>query len=255
MTLDILAVVAGLVFAVLGWRSGAVAQSMRLVAAVAAFVAASPVSRIFQDIIFPDTDLSGPVAEALLLCGAGIGVYFVLALAGWLFARAMWAASDSLTFLDRSGGTALGLLKALILVYFLVAIVAMAKAPLEAVDEEDALHLRDSRVLGWVERYNVLVPWRFADLGRLHRAIVVRAALDDGRAGPVVREHGEAADFLRTDRMRELAGDEELVEAARSDAYHATLADGEVRACLNDDEFVGRLRMVEWGALVAQVEE
>lgn len=253
MTLDILALVAGLIFALLGWRSGAVSQCMRLVAAIAAFAAASPVSRLAQDILFPNTDLSGPVVEALLLVGAGVGVYIVLALAGWLFARAMWAASDSLTILDRTGGLGLGLLKAIVLVYFLVAVVAMAKAPLREIDERDALHLRDGYVLTWVERYNVLVPWRFGDLGRLHDALAVRAALDEGKAGPVVRRHPRAADFLRSPAIKKMGDDDELVEAAKNDAYHRTLADGRVRKYLNDDEFVGRLRMVDWEAMVARV--
>lgn len=254
MTIDILAVLAAVIFAAMGWRSGAVAQSLRVAAAVAAFLAASPVADIIQEILFPDTDLSGPVVEALLLVGSGIGVYIVLAITGWLFVRAMWAASDSLTFLDRTGGVALGLLKATILVYFLVAAVAMIKEPLAEVDEEDVLHVRDSKMLSWVERYNVIVPWRFGDLQRLHQAIRVRAALDDPEIARTVRQNGSASDVLRSDKMRELVDDGNLVEAAQSGAYYRTLADDRARAYLNDRRFVSRLRMVDWETLVAKID-
>jgi len=71
----------------------------------------------------------------------------------------------------------------------------------------------------------------------------------------MVREHPKAADFLRSRPMRKLGEDEELVEAARHDAYHETLAEGRVRAYLDDDEFVGRLRMVDWEAMVERVRQ
>ncbi len=254
MTLDILAVVAALIFAAMGWRSGAVAQSMRLVAAVAAFLAATPVAELIRQMMFPDTDLSGPVVEALLVIGSGIGVYVVLAVTGWLFARAMWAASDGLTLLDRSGGVALGIFKAAVLVYFLVAAVSMAKSALVEVDEDDVLHLRDSELLEWVEEHNVLVIWRFEDLQRLHGALRVRAALDDPEVARRIRENGPASDLLRSDEMRGLAEQEGLVEAARSGAYHETLAADEVRELLNDRRFVGRLRMIEWERLLDEIE-
>ena len=253
MTLDILALVLALVFAVMGWRSGAVAQCMRVVAAIGAFLAASPVARLAADILFPQSGLSGPVLEVVVLVGSGIAVYIVLAVAGWLFARALWAASDSLTILDRSGGLALGLVKTLILVYFLVAAVAMMKVPLQRVDEKDALHLRDSRILSVVEDYNVLVPWRFADLDRLHDALKVKRATRERKVARLVRENAEAADFLRSPEMRELAEDEAVFEAALRDRYYRTLADSKVRECLDDEEFVGRLRIVDWERLLEQV--
>lgn len=253
MTLDILALVLALVFAVMGWRTGAVSQCMRLVAAVAAFVTAAPVAKLVREILFPQTDLSGPVIEVVLLIGAGIGVYIVLAVAGWLFARAMWAASDGLTILDRTGGVSLGLLKALVLIYFLVAGVAMMKVPLERVDEKDALHLRDSRLLSWVENYNVLVPWRFADLDRLHDAIKVERATAKAAAAKTVRRHAEASDFLRGAKMRKLMEDEGVVKAAVRDEYYRTLADSKIRRYLNDREFVGRLRLVDWESLLEEV--
>lgn len=254
MTVDILAVLAAVIFAAMGWRSGAVAQSLRVGAAVAAFLAASPVADIIQQILFPETDLSGPVVEALLMVGSGIGVYIVLAIAGWLFVRAMWAASDGLTLLDRTGGGVLGLLKATILVYFLVAAVAMIKEPLAEVDEKDVLHIQDSRMLAWVERYNVVVPWRFGDLQRLHQAMRVRAALDNPKIARTVRRHGSASDFLKSDKIRKLVDDGGLVEAAQSGAYYRTLADDRARAYLNDRRFVSRLRMVDWESLIEKID-
>lgn len=255
MTLDIVALVLALMFIYMGWRSGAVSQCMRVIAAVVAFMAASPVSRIINDLVFPATDLSGPVLEAMMLVASGILVYMALAVTGWLFARALWAASDGVTLLDRSGGASLGLLKSAILVYFLVAAVAMMRAPLERVDEKDVLHLRDSHLLGWVERHNVLVAWRFGDLQRLHDALKVDRAAEESRAARLVRQRADASDFLTSDEIKALKEDEAVVDAAVDDVYYRTLADPRVREYLNDEEFVARLRLVEWDVLLDEIEQ
>lgn len=255
MTIDILALALGGLFLVLGARSGATAQCLRVGAVLAAVFAAAPVASLAKDTIFPTTAVSGPVLEGMLLIAAGVVVYVVLAAAGWLFVRAMWAASDSLTVVDRAGGATLGLFKAMILVYFLVACVSMMRGPLEEFDQTDVLHLRDGYVLEAVDRYNVLVPWRFGDLQRLHDAIRVHRAAHKGppRATQLVRERPRASEFLRSEAMVELTEHSDLVEAALRDQYYRTLADSEVRAYLNDDEFVARLRMVEWKSLREKV--
>lgn len=255
MTIDILALALGGLFLVLGARSGATAQCLRVGAVLAAVFAAAPFASFAKDVLVPSTAVSGPVLESMLLIAAGVVVYVVLAVAGWLFVRAMWAASDSLTVVDRAGGGALGLLKAMILVYFLVACVSMMRGPLEEFDRTDVLHLRDGYVVKAVDRYNVLVPWRFGDLQRLHDAIRVHRAAHHGppRASELVRERPRASEFLRSEAMAELTEDSDLVEAAIRDQYYRTLADSDVRAYLNDDEFVARLRTVEWKLLRKKV--
>jgi len=253
VTLDLLAIGIATLFGVLGWRSGALAQCFRVAAAVAAFVAAAPVATFLKRTFRPDIPVSGPLLEGLLLLLSGILVFVAIAVFAWFFVHTLWAASDGLSVADRVGGLVLGLLKATVVVYFLVSTVALMQGTIEEFDGEDRLRVRESRLLAFVDRYNVLVPWRFGDLERLHRAIEVDRLRDrTGMDGPL-RDHPDARAFLKSPEMQRLASRDDLVEAALHDRYYVTLADGTVRDLLNDDAFVARLRMADWKRLLAEL--
>lgn len=253
MTLDLLAIGIAALLGVLGWRSGALAQCFRVAAAVAAFVAAAPVAGLLKRTFSPELPVSGPLLEGLLLLVSGVVVFVAIAVFSWLFIRTLWAASDGLSVADRVGGLVLGLVKSAVVVYFLVSTVALMQGTIEEFDRENRLKIQESRLLAFVDRYNVLVPWRFGDLERLHRAIEVDRLRDKtGMEGPL-RDHPNAADILESPEMQELTSRDDLVEAAIHDRYYETLADSSVRSHLNDDQFVARLRMVDWKRLLGDV--
>lgn len=231
----------------LGWSTGAMAQCLRVVFVVAAVVLSVPVAGWAQQLLRPEEGVSHPVLEALLIFGAGVLVYVVLAVIGWVFVKSLWVASDSLTMIDRAGGAALGTLKAAVLAFFLVSLVSVMRAPIEEFDEEDSLHLRDGYLTALFRDYNLLVAWRFSAIEKLVHALEVYAVARRRGAYERVRsKHPEAADFFRQTGARQLIERERLLEAAMDDRFDLLLVDSDVRRYLGKPEFSGALRKVDW---------
>lgn len=253
MTLDLISAGIAVVLGLLGWRAGALTQLFRVGAVVGAFVGAAPFATLLEGTFRPGTAISGPVEESLLLLGSGLVLYLAFALVAAVSIRMMRSASDRLSFADRFGGLVLGVAKAAVVVYFLASAVSMVREPLRAVEAGDWLGLEESRVVGFVDRHDLLVVWRFRDLERLHDAIELAYRVERGSADPVVGNRSRAAGLLRSPEFRRLMDREELVEAAREDRYYATLADPSVRKVLNDERFVSRLRLVDWRRLLEEL--
>jgi uncharacterized membrane protein required for colicin V production len=258
VTVDILITLLFAVLVFLGWRSGALSQAVRIIAAVTVVVGSPFVAVVVRETVFRETGPAAPVTEMLSLGLAGLIIYVGISLAGWLIIKAMRAASKTLSKLDRLGGAAIGAVKALLLVYFLVVLVVMVQVPLEAHDPNNALRLREGQATRLVAEYHVLAPWQFPDLQRLHDALIVgQTATERGRTG-FLREHPRASDFLRKQAVKALLDDEQLMAAVTAGHYHVTLADGRVRELLNDEEVVTRLRSIDWKSLrdvAAEVEQ
>ncbi|MFB6263351.1 MAG: CvpA family protein [Bradymonadaceae bacterium] len=253
MFLDILAgtflVLAGL----FGWFSGAIVQCMRIVAVAVAILAADPAADFLRREIFDIHGVADPLVEVTVYVTALVGIFAVVSLIGWVVSSLARKASDRLTSLDRFGGVFLSLLKAVLVLYVGISLVMLLKPSLRELDEEDRLHVRDSRLLKLVERHNLVLPWRFPDLQRLHDAVKVdHYARKRGREA-LVRSHERASDVLRSKKFKGVTADGELVRAALEDDYPYTLSSRVVRDRLNDDAFVSRLRSVDWESLLRKV--
>lgn len=254
MTVDVIVVVLLVIMAALGWRSGALSQVIRIAAAVLAVVGAVFVAGPLRDVLWgPEAELT-TARELGSIILAGILIYVVIAVAGWLITKAVHAASENLSKLDRTGGAAIGALKALILVYFILSIVVLMKVPMEKLDPSNALHFRGGYSTTFVEDYNILAPWSVPNLDRLHNALKVRYYADELDRERVLHDHPEAVELLRKERVVMLAEDKALMQAVLDDGYAYTLADPRVRAILDDDEFVARLVEVDWETLVSEIQ-
>ena len=242
-----------IVWMALGWRAGASLQSVRLGAAVAAFFSAAPLSGVTRQIVFGERAVSTPVVEAASLCIAGVSVYIACRLVGALFVRVFRAVGGPLTWLDHIGGAVLGLLKGALAGYFLVSVVYLGSGALKAVDPEDALQIRESRLLAAVERYNVLVPWQLGSVGELQDALAVGWIAERTDSWAYVRDHPNAADFLGRESVEAMLTDETLVRAAYRGEYAAMVADSDVRACLSHRPCRISLQMVDWGRLRQEI--
>ncbi|WP_158542546.1 CvpA family protein [Lujinxingia litoralis] len=249
MTLDIVAAFVWVVLVALGWRSGALRQVVRIIAAVAVVAGSSSVSPFVRDTLFESSGPATPGVEALSLLLSGIFIYAGVVFAGWLAVRILRMASDTLGKLDRFAGAMLGALKGLILVYFAVVLVVLIENPLTEHDPDNALGLQGGRAATFVKAHNVLAPWQFPNLRRLHDALVGGALAVELRAQDRVRAHGRAADFLRREALQEMLADEALMAWVREDNYAMTLADARVRELLNDREAVEAMRQVHWSTL------
>lgn len=247
MTLDILLLAIFLLLVYLGWRSGATGQALRVVAAASVVLFTSPVSSLLRGILFPQKTVVEPLIEVGSMFLATIVIYIGVSLAGWLAIKIMRRTSDTLSAMDHAGGAALGAIKAGLLVYVFGILAVLSQGPLEVIDAEDKLHLRDGHVTAFVSRYNILAPWRFPDVERLERALRIADYAESKRRGArQLRKHGEAADFVRREAFQKLLGRESLVEAARQKNIALILADEEARAFLNEDDQIEALRKVDW---------
>lgn len=254
MTVDILAAALVALMIFLGWRSGAVTQVVRVTAAVLAVVLAPVVSQMLGEVLLEEPGAAGPGAAVGLLVLAVIGTYVAISLSGWLIVKAMRAASENLSRLDRIGGSAIGGMAALILVWFLLTAVVLLRVPLERVDPQNAMALRGGAATGFVERHDLLTLWNFPELERLHTALKVGYYATELDREHVLREHARATDFLRREAIRPLVDDPALMQAVLDDQYAFTLADPRVRAVLADDETTQKMGAVDWTSLLAEIQ-
>lgn len=254
MTIDFVVLILLGVAVWLGWRRGAVSQVGRIAAAVLAVMGASWVAGPLQEIFFAQSAWSQPAIEATsLLLAAGL-IYVSIAFSGWLLVKAMRAVSENLGRLDRLGGAGLGLLKGLLLIYFVLTLLVLLESPLQRFDPGNSLKLRGGQATTLVETYNVLAPWQLPDLARLHGALKVRYYTEHLGRPYVLREHAWANDFLRRELISLMSRDSALMQAVVADRFALTLADPRVRELLNDEEATQVLRSIDWDALLKEVQ-
>lgn len=254
MTVDVIVIFLLVVAVFLGWRAGAVSQVGRVLAAVLAVVGAPYAAIPVRDILFSDSQWSRPAVEASSLFVAGVLIYLTVAITGWLVVKAMRAASDNLSHLDRLGGSAIGALKGLVLVYFVLTVFVLLEVPAEKLDPANSMHLRGGLSTAFVEDHNVLAPWQLPELDELHSALKVRYYAEAIGRQRVLHDHARAADFLRRDVIASLSDDPALMQAVVDDNYAFTLADPRVRAVLADDEITQTLSSVDWQSLLAEIQ-
>lgn len=254
MTVDILAVLLVLLAAYLGWRKGAVSQVGRIAAALLAVLGASFLAAPVREIFFSKSAWSQPAIEAASLVLAGVVIYASVALTGWLIVRAMRMISEHLSRLDRLGGASLGLVKGLLLIYFLLTAMVLMEASTQRVDPANSLKLRGGAATSFVEEHNILAPWQLPTLDQLHGALKVRYYAEKlGRAG-VLREHALANDFLRREMISSLSEDPALMQAVLGDRFAFTLADPRVREILGDEESTAILGAVDWSKILKEIQ-
>lgn len=255
MSVDVLSLLICIVLVVLGWRSGALRQLLRMMAVIALVLGAPFISPIIRELLFQQSGTASPGIEVLCLFLAGLAIYLSVSLGAWLMIKILRAASPTLGLLDRVGGASIGALKAAILIYLGIGLIVLLHEPLRGYDPDNKLGLREGILTNFVHTYNVMAPWQFPDLGRLHQALRVGVLVQELGAFEAVRDEPDAAELLRDERVEELLADQALMEWVASDQYPMTLADGRVRDLLNDKKFVKRLKSVNWAVLKALVQE
>jgi uncharacterized membrane protein required for colicin V production len=250
VTVDAIVVFVFGVLTYLGWRTGALGQALRIVAAIAVILLGPIAAELAREAMFGQSRLAEPIIEVASYFVGITLLYVSVVAAGWIAIRAMRATSDGLTRLDRTAGAGVGAVKASLLVYILMSGVLLLWSPLQNIDPDDDLHLRDGYSTAMAAEYDLLSPWRLPELDALHRMLRVGASVREGDKAAVLRERDQAAaDLLRREAVAELLQDEQLMEAVRADRYPETLADARIRALLNDDPFVEKVGQVDWARL------
>ena len=244
MTLDLIFGSALLLLIFLGWRRGALRQAARLGAAVGVMLFAPALSEAIKEMAFPDAPVAAPLLEACSLLGAAILIYVTLALAGWVIVKSIHGLSDTLSATDHVAGALLGAIKTMVMVYVIATSALWAGPWLERIDPGDHMHLRDGETTAFVRTHNVLAPWKFPDVERLHRAIQI------ANSSPIpydlIRAEPSGSKLLRQQRFKELAAQKALQQAAKDQEFAVTLSHEQVRAFLNDPAMTKLLRETDW---------
>ncbi len=239
----------------LGWRSGAIRQVTRLVAVVAMIVGVPFVSPWIRELIFEESGRASPGVEIGSMLVAGFVIYVTVALAGYVMARMMHWMSSILGFLDRLGGATMGVVVGGLMVYFLAVGMVFMESDLEEWDPENRYHLQGGTVMELAAEHNVLGPWQFPDLKRLHGALLVGEQAHEQGGEALIREDAEAAKVLRDERVQELLGDNSYMEQVRAERYPITLSDGRTREVLNDPGLAKALSAVDWRDIQERLDE
>jgi hypothetical protein len=255
LTVDVLGVLLFALLVYLGWRSGAIRQVFRILGLIAVVVGVPFLSPVIREIVFDQAGRSTPGVEVISMIGAGIVIYVSVVAVGWISVGVMRTVSSVLSLLDRAGGAAIGALKAAILLYLLAVLVLFLEGPIDEADPENQFYLRGGQLTETVADYNILATWQFPDLKRIQDALIVGRMADETGAYELLREEGDAADFLRDQRVRELLDDETMMTWVDEEHYPMLLADGRVREVLNDPSMLERLNTVDWTELRRQMEE
>ena len=240
---------------ILGWRSGAIRQVVRLIAIIAVIVGVPFLSPVIRDIVFAESGRGSPGVEVTSMVMAGVIIYVAFALAGWAAVKVLRFVSAALSVMDRAGGAAIGGIKGVVLVYLCAVLVVMMEGPLAERDPDDNFHLRGGWLTGIAGEYNVLAPWQFPELERLHRALIVGELVAEKSGHDIVRDDEDAAEFLRQEQTKDLLEDEELMGWVSTDNYPMTLADARVREVINDPGMTERLQAGDWTGLEASLRE
>lgn len=253
MTVDIASVVLFAFLVWLGWRSGALRQIVRIIGVVAVIVGVPFLSPLVRHVLFGEPGRAGADVEVAAMAISGLAIYVAVALAGWLVIKLMRLVSSTLDAMDRLAGATLGAFKAAILVYLLAALVVFMEGPIVEKDPDNDLALLDGQITGFVTEYNVLAPWQFPDLERMHLALRVGEMAEQTERHDLVRDHPDAAEFLRDERVEQLLEDEDLMQWVHDDHYPMTLADHRVRELLNDPDTAELLDAASWDELMDEL--
>lgn len=249
MTVDAIALILLGILSYLGWRTGALGQVLRIVAALAVLFFGRIAAQLVRESLFGSTGIAEPIVEVTSYFLGATLLYAAIVATGWLVIRTMRVATPTLATMDRAGGAALGAVKAAVLIYVLVAGTLLLTAGLHSQDPDDRMHMRDGFLTSLAEQYDIFSPWKLETLESLHRFL--RAGLKAREDGieHVLREHEEAADLLRSDEVRELLEDEKLQEAIKAGKGAQSLADERIRKLLNDPRFMERLKKIDLEAI------
>ena len=254
MTVDVIAIIIFGVLVYLGWRSGALAQVLRVVAAVLVVLFGRDAAAVVRDIVAGTDVVAEPVVEVGCYFAGGFLLYLTIVLSGWFVIRTMRAAAPTLATMDRAAGASIGAVKAALIVYVLVMGAVLIGAALESEDPDDHMHLRDGYATKYAAKLDALSPWRHEEVAAFVKLVRTAASTTSDEARQLVENNPEIAELLDAEPMRTLMSDDKLREAAEAGEYARVLADERVRKLLNDREFRRRMRDIDFAKLKGEVE-
>ncbi len=229
MILDFCVLVILILYALLGFTRGLLAQLLGLVGITAAWVLAPMLAPYVRKLIFSsDSQTWAHLEVASLLIGA-VAVLIACQLVFQLIPDLLRRWSDALRRLDSTLGTAVGLVRGAITAYLMLYVMIYAESPKVRRFPDMARQMNTSQTVVEVRKRNLLTTLQFGDLETLRRGLVAwkskAANKDDAVAA---RELGQVPAF------RSAAGNKELRQMARDGRYSALLDHPMVHELLAD---------------------
>ncbi len=233
MGLDIICIVLVAAFCVLGLLSGFLAQIIRLGALVGAFLLAYSASAYTKPLLAKWIGIDNLMGDLLSLFLGWIACYIAIILIGTIVAKILKKSSDSIKFMDRVMGGALGSAKGFLIVYLIACALVLLREPLQRVVPNEYLDFKDSRLAAFAEEHNIFSRIAVPNLDKLEG---VTTALSDKKTRSELLNDPAMRELKRNKAFQRLINDKEFQRAVNSRQVSAILNNPSFRAAMNDPQ-------------------
>ncbi len=233
MGLDIVCIVLVGAFCILGLISGFLAQIIRLGALVGAFLLAYSASAYTKPLLAKWIEVDHLVGDLLSLFLGWTACYIAILLVGLIVAKILKKSSDSIKFMDRVLGGALGSAKGFLIVYLIACALVLLREPLQKLVPREYLDLNDSRLAAFAEQHNVLSRIALPNLDELEG---VTTAFGDRKRRRALLNDPVMKDLKGNEAFQRLLNDKDFQQAVESRQVSAILNNPSFRAAMNDPE-------------------
>lgn len=167
MLIDIGVCLFGLFMLWRGYVTGAFAQVIRVLAVLAGYVVARLWAAALAPAVGRALSVGAPLDELTAAVLLWLAVVLMLSvLLRWLFKPAV---DRHLAVGNKLAGALVGLVKAALLAYIVLALLAVAAGPLSRVADSLAAPLRGSYLVSLVARHNILARWTVPAMAKLEQ--------------------------------------------------------------------------------------
>ena len=227
MTLDLVILGLALVFALWGFFSGAARQIAALLAGVLAWAAAGPVGQFYGPVFAKRLTTSAFVGVVLATLAAFVVVLIVVQIVATLVIRRIFAGRDpGSRSLDRVLGFVMGGGKVLAVVYVALCAMSFLESNVSIMGKKLAFTPKDSQLMGFVRRYNLLEQRQFSGAHDLMR---VAQLSKDPKTQQRLKDD---PDFLA------LSKDPRFSKVLNAAAMQKALETGDIRGLIGSNEVV-----------------
>jgi uncharacterized membrane protein required for colicin V production len=242
MAVDIFCLAFVFIFLVLGLFSGFLAQVVRILALVGAFVLAHPASSCTRPLLTRWMDVATLMGDLLSLFLAWVAGYIAILLIGKVLVRIIKGSSGSIDFLDRILGGLLGAAKGFLIVYLMACVLVLLRAPLDKLIPDKYPDLKKSRLAAFAEQHNVLsmiVLPDFETFTELTLAFRDRGKLNALGGDPVME------DLRKNEAFQRLMKDKDFQKALEHKQLGAILNNKNFREAIRDPQVIRLLATVD----------
>jgi membrane protein required for colicin V production len=238
MMLDIFFLALVVLLTLLGLVSGFLAQTVRIVALVAACFLAPALSPRVEQLLSHWMQVNNLLGSLLSLVLAWLASYIVLALAGRILVRILRGSSGGIRFVDRVLGGILGGAKGALVAYLAACVLLTLREPMEKTDLVKFLDLNSSRVVATVSEYNVLWMTSLPDVSRLSEMVAnlhdpekKDKLLHDPRINGL-RDNSAFQRLLQDAEFQKAAAEKKFDQLLRNQSFSQALKDVQIREFL-----------------------